>query len=275
MNPGMKPKELLYLLGIRKPEPRVYGHEVVSFDLPRDGRVEYARWLHPLVQREPVRQAEVDGLRTFLSPGDVVIDIGAHGGDTTVPLGLAVGPTGAVLACEPNRYVFPVLEANARLNADKTRIIPYCYAATPEDGKMTFEYSDPGFCNGGRHEGISRWRHGHVFDLEVEGVNLDRFLSARHPDLLARLRYVKVDAEGFDRAILESLRGLITRLRPRLRSEFFKRLSREQRVAQLRTITSMGYRVTRVDGDLGAEGEPVTEGNVMAWKHFDVFATPI
>lgn len=270
----MKLKELLYLLGAPKPDPVSYGHEVVEVDLPREGRVQYAYWLHPLVKREPLRQAEVDGLRSFLRPGDVAIDIGAHGGDTTVPLGLAVGPGGAVLAFEPNRYVFPVLEANARLNADKARIIPYRYAATPEDGKMTFEYSDPGFCNGGRHEGISRWRHGHVFDLEVEGVNVERFLAQRHADLLPRLRYVKVDAEGFDRLILESLRGLITRHRPYLRSEFFKKLTREQRVAQLRTITSMGYRVTRAGDEALRGGEPVTEENVMAWRHFDVFAEP-
>jgi FkbM family methyltransferase len=271
----MKLKEALYLLGLARPGPRTYGHEVCTFDLPRDGRVELARWLHPAEGTKAVRQEELDALRGFLRPGDVVLDVGAHSGDTAVPFALAVGPTGAVLAFEPNRYVFPVLEANARLNPGRTTILPFRYAATPEDGRMVFEYSDPGFCNGGRHEGISRWRHAHAFELEVEGVNVERFLSARHPELLGRIRYVKVDAEGFDRVILESLRGLIARTRPFLRAEVFKKSTREQRQALVRTITGMGYRLERVASEADLHGEPVTEADVMRWRHFDVFGTPV
>ena len=42
----MKVRELGYLLGFR-PAPRRYGWEVRRFELPRDGIVEYAAWLHP------------------------------------------------------------------------------------------------------------------------------------------------------------------------------------------------------------------------------------
>ncbi|HET8540672.1 MAG TPA: FkbM family methyltransferase [Anaeromyxobacter sp.] len=270
----MKLKELLWLAGVARPKPRRYGHEVRSFVLPRDGAVEYARWLHPLEEPKEVRQSVVDSYREFLRPGDVALDIGAHSGDTTVPMALAVGPTGAVLAFEPNGYVFPVLERNAALNAGKTRILPYPYAVAPRDGRMTFEYSDAGFCNGGFHEGMSRWRHAHAFRLEVECVALEPFLAGRHPDLVDRIRYVKVDAEGFDRSVLESMRGLLSRLRPYVECEFFKRLDAEQRLAQLRTLTSLGYRVRRIVAEDDRHGEEVHEGNLMAWRHFNVFCTP-
>ncbi len=270
----MKLKELLWLSGVFRPRPRRYGHEVRSFELPREGVVQYAQWLHPHEQSKEMRQDVVDSLRSFLRPGDVAVDIGAHSGDTTVPMALAVGPAGAVLAFEPNGYVFPVLEANAALNREKTRILPFPYAVTPSDGKMKFEYSDAGFCNGGFHEGMSRWTHAHAFELEVEGVALEPFLERRHPDLLAKIRYVKVDAEGFDRSILESIRGLLSRTRPFVECEFFKRLTLEQRLAQLRTLTSVGYRVRRVLSESNREGEDVNESNVMQWRHFNAFCTP-
>jgi FkbM family methyltransferase len=270
----MRLRELLYLLGWPKPAARTYGHEVVAFDLPHEGRIEFARWLHPAVRATTVRQEEVDALRTFLRPGDVVVDIGAHGGDTPVPFGLAVGPTGAVLAFEPNRHVFPVLEANARLNPGKLRILPHRYAVAPEDGTLTFEYGDPGFCNGGRHEEYSRWRHGSVFELQVDAVRLEPFLERHHPDLVGRIRFVKVDAEGFDRAIIESIGGLLDRTRPYLRTEVFALASREQRLQLLRTITGMRYRVARMRSDVDYPGVPLAEADVMAWKKYDLFCTP-
>ena len=86
----MKFKEIFYLLGL-KPRTKSYGYEVVHFDLATEGRVSYARWLHPKEQRKTFSQAEVDELRRFLSVGDVAVDIGAHTGDTALPVALAVG----------------------------------------------------------------------------------------------------------------------------------------------------------------------------------------
>jgi FkbM family methyltransferase len=120
-------------------------------------------------------------------------------------MALAVGPSGAVLALEPNPYVFPVLEENSRLNSSKTHIVPLMFAATPEDAELDFEYSDSGFCNGGLHEGISRWKHGHAFTLRVRGRNLAAVLAREYADLLPRIRYIKVDAEGYDATVLSTL----------------------------------------------------------------------
>ena len=71
-------------------------------------------------------------------------------------MALAVGKSGCVFALEPNSYVYPVLAKNAALNPDKTHILPLPFAATPEDAELVFQYSDSGYCNGGRFAGISR-----------------------------------------------------------------------------------------------------------------------
>src|SRR5437899_6017398 len=108
---GVKARELLYLFGL-KPGVKTFGFEIRTFDLRTEGRVEYAQWLHPRESEKQITQEMVDELRRFLSPGDVAIDIGAHTGDSTLPIALAVGGAGCVLALEPNKYVFPVLQKN-------------------------------------------------------------------------------------------------------------------------------------------------------------------
>src|SRR5262245_27638099 len=86
-----------------------FGRELRTFDLADDGRVEFAQWLHPFDRPTVISQASVDGVRRFVQPGDFAIDIGAHSGDTTVPMALAAGSTGCTLALEPNPHVFKIL----------------------------------------------------------------------------------------------------------------------------------------------------------------------
>lgn len=269
----MKLRELAGLLGWRV-RPRTYGFETRRFDLPTDGLVEYAQWLHPGESPKTIRQNQVDHLRQFIAPGDVVIDVGAHSGDSTIPLALAAGPTGLVLALEPNPYVFPVLEANAALNRGRMVIVPLNFAATATAGPMTFEYSDAGFCNGGRHQGISRWRHGHAFPLTVRGEHLPSYLAQHRPGVADKLRFIKVDAEGYDLTVLESLRELIDLRRPYVRAEVYRHLGRDQRLALFDFFLSRGYGLHHVESDENYLGQALHPADVMRWRHFDVFAVP-
>lgn len=66
--------------------PREYPTSVVTFDLPSDGEVRFARWLHPAETPKTITQAQIDALRAFLPTGDMAIDIGAHTGDSTLPM---------------------------------------------------------------------------------------------------------------------------------------------------------------------------------------------
>jgi FkbM family methyltransferase len=269
----VKTKELFYMLGFR-PAPRRYGCEVVAFDLPREGRVEYARWLHPRETAKAILQEDVDQLRRFLAPGDVAIDIGAHTGDSSIPMALAVGQSGAVLALEPNPYVFPVLEKNSQLNRDKATILPLPFAATPEDGEYEFEYGDAGYCNGGLHEDVSWWKHGLAFKLKVSGKNLAGYLRREHPQLLARVRYIKVDAEGYDLKVLLSLSELIAERRPFLRAEVYKWTGREPREQMMQFLTGAGYSVWRVENEANLCGTVMDSGRMMEQDHYDIFAAP-
>lgn len=271
----MKLKEFFYLIGL-KPRPRTYGVEIQSFDLPREGRIEVAQWMAPKAHSMRTTQEAVDQLRRFLRPGDVAIDIGAHMGDTALPVALAVGATGAVLAFEPNPYIYPVLERNAALNRDRARIIPLAIAAMRAEGEYEFHYGGPEYDNGGFHEGMSRWMHGSAFTVKVRGTNLTDLLRREYPELLAKLRFIKVDAEGFDLAVLQTLEPVIRELRPYLQVEVFslKRSLPGYREELIGYLQGLGYELRKVEAHTLTEGPIVDASNLGQWKNYDVFCTP-
>ena len=270
----MKTKELLYLLGFR-PKKETYGMELRKLRLEQDGDIDYFQWLHPKSYGMNFQQSCVNELRRFIPEGSVAIDVGAHFGDSTIPIGLAAGREGCVLAFEPNPNTFEVLEENSKLNREKLSIIPLNCAATEQDGPVEFEYSDPGFCNGGRHQGVSRWVHGHAFTLEVDGRNIEKLIESDFADLMPRISYIKTDAEGYDGYVVRSMKGLISKVRPFVQSEMYKHMPSDQRVDLINLFNELDYHVVMHSSDhvLGL-GPEVTTGDVDRWKNYDIFATP-
>jgi FkbM family methyltransferase len=225
-----------------------WGCHVRNFHLPADGVVQYAAWLHPYETPKSILQSEVDGLRRYIRPGDFAIDVGAHTGDTAIPMALAAGPSGCVLALEPNPHVFKVLEINAALNRDKTHIEPRSFAATQSDGQFVFHYTDASFCNGG-FRSQQRWtlfRRRHP--LTVTGRRLLPVLRDEFAAWLPKLAYVKVDAEGYDRSILESILPVICETQPIIRTEVFRKLLAAERRALFDLLADNGYEIFRFEG---------------------------
>lgn len=268
----MKLRHLPLALGLG-PAPREYPSTVVIFTLPVEGEVRFAQWQHPAEVPKVIRQDEVTALREFLRPGDVAIDIGAHTGDSTLPIALALGTSGTVFAVEPNPYVFKVLEANAGLNRSKTNIVPLMFAAMPEDGDFTFLYSDEGYCNGGFHNSVSRWVHGHFVALRVAGRNLLGYLREHAPEALGRLRYVKIDTEGFDRVVARSLRDLLGSSHPYVKSEIYRHLPDDERAGYYNDLRTLGYRIFKCDEHY-RRGRELARADMRLWHHFDVLAIP-
>ncbi len=251
-----------------------YGHEVRSFDLPEYGAVRFAHWLHPYNQSVVIAPSTMKAVRRFISPGDFAIDIGAHAGDTTVPMALAAGRSGLTLALEPNPYAFRVLEANAKLNTEKSNIEPRCFAATDSDGRFVFHYSDASFCNGGFKSQQRWWLYRRKYPLTVTGRNLFQVLRTDYVHWLPRLSYIKVDAEGYDRAILNSLLPILRVFQPVVRTEVFRKLVTQERFALYDLLTSAGYDVHRYVEQADPLAERLQRDAMIRRKHFDVVAVP-
>jgi FkbM family methyltransferase len=267
----MKFKELFYILGLRQ-RPKTHGYRILRTDLPGDGPVDYAHWLFYAEGEKAVSAAEVADLRRFLRPGDFAIDIGAHIGDTTLPMALACGAQGLVLAFEPNKYVFEGLLATSKLNTGKTHIVPLPYAVTETAGRFTFRYSNASYDNGGQFRDVSIWRHGHSFPLEVEGRPLPAIL-ADYNEWLPRLRYIKIDIEGGELSLLRANEELIAAHRPYLRLEVYQRSPEHLRRELFKFVAKHGYAIHHVESNT-LFGERLGEADTMRWRHFDIFAVP-
>jgi hypothetical protein len=85
----MKLKNVFEILGFRG-KAKHYGYEEHECALSQGQSVNYARWSHPYEASKTIDPGYVDAYREILSEGDFCVDIGAHTGDSTLPLGLAV-----------------------------------------------------------------------------------------------------------------------------------------------------------------------------------------
>ena len=175
----------------------------------------YVSSLNPRAWKVEFKKTELDNMKFFIHPGDVVIDIGAWGGDTTVKYALVTGDTGKVLAFEPMPPLFGILERNA---AQHVNIVPINRAITKIPGTFTL-YSDDLSINGGFGASLNE-TPGYIGNQthEVIGVNLEQYLD-ENDHALKQLTFIKIDCEGYDHKILKSISSLVSTHRPVIQME--------------------------------------------------------
>lgn len=254
-----------------------YGSRIKTIKLAKDGPVKFAKWQHPLEVSEDFDQRHVDFFRRWVKPGDLVIDIGAFTGDTTVPMALAAGSKGLALGLEPNRYVFKILKRNSTLNPGRANIIPLNFAAAEHDAPLTFNYFDASFCNGGFLSRLNKRKHQrhNPFTLEVQGRNLSRYLRTRYRRRLPKLSLVKIDAEGFDKEIIRNLQDVLLEFRPTVITECFVGLTRAERGELYDAIIEAGYDPYYLNGDFTSPpGKRLTRKAMNRRSRFDILAVP-
>lgn len=250
-----------------------FGYELKSYDLNGYGKIDYAHWLNPFSYSMIVSNSQLDFFKKFIKEGDFVIDIGANIGDTGLPMGLAAGPSGTVLALEPNLHLFKILKVNSTLNIDKLKIIPLPYAATEEDGEFYYNSSEATFNNGGISKIKSKFHGKYQLDDKIQGKNLDKLLRDKYNELLPSLTCIKVDTEGYDKNILISLKSIITEFKPSVMFEVFKKLSKSDRLELYDLFKDSGYDLFKFDDfDLNAPTKQIDRSEMDNWRHFEVYA---
>lgn len=267
-------KKIKSIFGSSNSITKEYGYNINKFQLDEFGEVEYAQWLHPFEETKVLDENTIEFYKQFIKEGDFVIDIGAHTGDTTVPIALCSGKKGLILALEPNRYVFKILEKNSSLNLFLTNIHAINFAATKEDGSFSFNYSDEAFCNGGFFDEIQSKDHGHNYALEISGIDLNKYLNENYSKNLNQLSLIKIDAEGYDKEIIKSLIPIINEYKPSIITECNENLSEEERYDLYETIRSLNYRLVQIDDfDPSTIKELNKKEDMLSTKHFDIIAT--
>lgn len=135
-------------------------------------------------------------LRTVLRSGGSFLDIGANIGYFSLFASAIVGPTGRVIAVEPEQRNLDLLRANVwRNRAWNARVLPV--AAQAETGYVGLRLSA---VNRGDHQVVDASTH--TGDL-VPAVRLDEVLGGVSIDV------VKVDVQGVDHEVVEGLSEVV------------------------------------------------------------------
>ena len=178
--------------------------------------------------------------RKILKSGSTIIDIGAHSGDTAVPMMAMSGY--CVLTAECNPTIYPWLEFACHMNRHLGKFIPVTEAVTTADNvTVTFSDHNNGMCNGGlvnHNWGIGAGSG----SIDVPGIRLDtlcrKYLNKEELD---RIDLIKIDTEGHDFAILDASREFIDSIRPKLFAEWFSGFGADAVERMFDIIASMDY----------------------------------
>lgn len=192
---------------------------------------------------------------TWITPGSLVVDIGANVGAHCLPLASHVGPAGCVVAVEPTDFAFGKLKKNIALNPElASRIIPIQAALT--DGESV---------GANKSEFYSRWplradsaklHQEHQGQMETASAARLLPLDTLIDELRAqgrigmRVAFVKLDVDGNELSVLRSGSRLFTTDRPALLVEMAPYVQDEQAgrlEALLGTLSSYGYRLEYAD----------------------------
>lgn len=256
---------------------QIYPPRTDSFVVEGLGQVQFANWTNPLIAPVELDVPMIGFFKKFVKEGDLVIDIGANIGDTTVPMALAAGKSGMTLGFDPNPYVFAILKANAALNSDKTNIVPYLNAISVKEEEFYLVSSEASFGNAGISP-TKESKHGKfVHPEKIKGVNLENLLNIRYADRLSRLSLIKVDTEGYDKEILKSISGLIADRKPVIIAESFGDSSPEAKMELFDVIARHGYNISYFyDFSVDTQVIPITDRAQMTqWKDtVNIFAVP-
>lgn len=150
-------------------------------------------------------ESEVALFRELIAPGQTVLDVGANIGAHTVALATLVGPTGRVLAFEPQHALFYCLCGNVALNAlDQVR----CQQSAVGDSPGQIQVPELDYSRENNFGGIS-------LAQDLRGCATYSVPLVRIDDLkLAACHLIKVDVEGMECQVLQGAVETIRRFQP-------------------------------------------------------------
>ncbi len=166
-----------------------------------EGDTHLSKWIIEQRRLDVAREYLLQ-FQKYIPLGGVVVDAGACLGDHTAPYSQFVGPSGTVLAFEPNPTAFECLKHNMKAYENVT-VFNLGLGAFP--GVLGIKSND--------NLGMARLTAGGAGQISV--VTLDSFN-------LGKLDFMKMDVEGFEPQVIAGARETLRRCRPVLLVEIQK-----------------------------------------------------
>lgn len=156
-------------------------------------------------------------IKQLVSPGSVVLDIGANIGAYTLPLAKMVGSSGIIHAFEPTQYAFSRLGENIALNAELAPRISanQLMLSNGENQLETEIYSSWPLS---RETSLHAVHGGRANSTEGgKADSLDNYLRQNNVN---KVDFVKLDVDGFEVDVLSGANLLFEKHRPEIIMEF-------------------------------------------------------
>jgi len=189
-----------------------------------------------------------------LKEGDLAIDVGAHRGAYTWWFRQKVGPTGRVIAFEPQAKLAASIGTTLRkLGFDNVEIVPSGVSVRAGVHTLRVPHNSKGYSSGATFE--EKAIGGRVDKRSTDVISLDEFFAASSH----RLALLKIDVEGHE---LEALRGaeqLLREFHPAILLEAEARHRAEGTVQPV-----FDYLL-----ELGYEGQYFSGGEMLPLSDFD------
>lgn len=194
----------------------------------------------------------VEAICRLVQPGQVALDIGAHVGYFTLLLAKQVGPSGRVMAFEPNPRIFEILQENVTLNGYRNVTLDNTAVADRTGtGTLTLYRRLP---LAGRDSTVPGAAPG--AGIEVPMVRLDDYFAP--PGV--RVDFLKIDIEGAESLALDGMSGILQRDHPTLVIELHGVEARAEDHAAFAKLRATGYRVSVLER-LGNRAFILAEGH--------------
>ncbi|HEY1154223.1 MAG TPA: FkbM family methyltransferase [Pseudolabrys sp.] len=170
---------------------------------------------------------EIELFSQLLKPGMTILDVGANIGAHTLYFAEVAGPTGTVVAFEPQRAVHQILVANLALND-----VSNCRAMQMGVGKEPGQAFIPAvdYAAAGNFGGVSldAEQGEAVVVVPIDGIGLER------------CDFIKIDVEGMEEAVIDGAAGVIRRDRPAL---YVENDRRDKSESLIRRLQDLNYRM--------------------------------
>ena len=173
-------------------------------------------------------ESEVSLFEQLVKPSQIVVDVGANIGAHTVALARLVGPTGAVVAIEPQRITHQILCANVAINNLPNVTTFELGAGETQQSLKSYEMDYEKEQNFGGYELRS------TGTTNIQVFPLDLLLGANP------ISFIKIDVEGMELEVLKGATNVINLCRPVLYVENDREENSEE---LLNLLYKLNYRV--------------------------------
>ena len=144
--------------------------------------------------------SERKAIASVLRPGDLFVDVGSNIGAYALWAARSVGPSGRVLAIEPDQENHSLLLENIRLNGFEDRVHVVRCGVSDQRQVLRLHRNVRGNCGGHNFLGVG------MEGPDVPCLPLDEVLNVA---AMGNIRMMKLDIEGFETRVLQCYFGRV------------------------------------------------------------------